>query len=222
MLFLFCSCFLIILVVSFFSSINRGGRRIHANLVYQEYIQDRMHVHMNATMWTTLSGFVQYLGRTGKAIIDQTEKGWFIQYVERDPTMIASKQMLERREAASFDAQQVQDRMIEQQIMVAQQFSSDQPHVCFPVAYLSVFFPFNSLSLLFPLPVSFFRSIQIFSVQSLHPKLLSHSSQPLLRLLQVQEQNRASPFCLWLRLMQSLLVLFLRSPSRPLALGVGW
>ncbi len=52
-----------------------GGKRVRANDVYQEYIKDKGHVHMNSTSWHTLTGFVQYLGRTGKCRIDQNEKG---------------------------------------------------------------------------------------------------------------------------------------------------
>lgn len=38
------------------------------------YIADKQHLHMNSTKWVTLTSFVQYLGRTGKCQIDQTEK----------------------------------------------------------------------------------------------------------------------------------------------------
>jgi len=41
----------------------KGGRRIKANEIYQEYIKDRNHFHMNATVWSTLSGFVAYIGK---------------------------------------------------------------------------------------------------------------------------------------------------------------
>ncbi|KRX58774.1 Actin-related protein 2 [Trichinella sp. T9] len=60
-----------------------GTKRVKANTVYQEYIKDRNHVHMNSTCWFTLTGFVNYLGRTGICKVDQTEKGWFIQYIDR-------------------------------------------------------------------------------------------------------------------------------------------
>jgi DNA/RNA-binding protein KIN17 len=60
-----------------------GTKRIAANKVYQDYIADRHHVHMNATRWVTLTGFVKWLGRTGKCVVDETEKGWFIQYIDR-------------------------------------------------------------------------------------------------------------------------------------------
>ncbi len=66
-----------------------GTKRVEANKVYQEYIADKEHVHMNATRWETLTGFIMYLGRTGKAKVDQTEKGWYITWIDRDPETIA-------------------------------------------------------------------------------------------------------------------------------------
>ena len=51
-----------------------GTRRVAANIVYNEYIADKGHLHMNSTMFETLTAFVKYLGRTGKCVIDETEK----------------------------------------------------------------------------------------------------------------------------------------------------
>ena len=42
-----------------------GTKRVNANLVYQEYIHDKDHVHMNSTQWETLTDFVKWLGREG-------------------------------------------------------------------------------------------------------------------------------------------------------------
>ncbi|GJD06475.1 DNA/RNA-binding protein KIN17 [Galdieria sulphuraria] len=55
-----------------------GTKRVHANVVYQEYIKDRDHVHMNSTRWSTLTGFVAYLGREGFCEVEETEQGLFI------------------------------------------------------------------------------------------------------------------------------------------------
>jgi len=35
------------------------GQKILANKVYQDYISDKMHTHMNATKWTTLTSFIE-------------------------------------------------------------------------------------------------------------------------------------------------------------------
>ena len=42
-----------------------GTKRIHSNVVYQDYIGDREHIHMNSTQWETLTDFVKWLGREG-------------------------------------------------------------------------------------------------------------------------------------------------------------
>ena len=41
------------------------SQRCNANQIYKEYISDKNHFHMNATIWETLTDFVMYLGRTG-------------------------------------------------------------------------------------------------------------------------------------------------------------
>jgi DNA/RNA-binding protein KIN17 len=55
---------------------------------------------MNATKWATLSDFVQYLGKTGQCVVDETERGWYISLVERDPTKLARQELLEHRAKA--------------------------------------------------------------------------------------------------------------------------
>ncbi|KAK2964158.1 putative DNA/RNA-binding protein KIN17 [Blattamonas nauphoetae] len=59
-----------------------GNSRVHFNVVYNELIKDRHHIHMNATVWTTLTGFILYCGKTGKLKVEQTEKGWFLTYIK--------------------------------------------------------------------------------------------------------------------------------------------
>lgn len=40
---------------------------------------------------------------TGHCKVDQTEKGWFIQYIDRDPRVIARQKELERQKAKEKD-----------------------------------------------------------------------------------------------------------------------
>ena len=42
-----------------------GTKRVNCNVVYQEYIAFREHVHMNSTQWETLTEFIKWLGREG-------------------------------------------------------------------------------------------------------------------------------------------------------------
>ncbi|MEW5296876.1 MAG: hypothetical protein WDW36_000123 [Sanguina aurantia] len=62
--------------------------RVSAKVVYNEYINDKNHIHMNATIWLTLSDFVKYLGKEGKCRVEDTPKGWFI-------TLVASEDAFE-------------------------------------------------------------------------------------------------------------------------------
>ena len=97
-----------------------GTKRVLANKVYQEYIQDKHHIHMNSTMWTSLTGFLMYLGREGKAVVDETERGWFVQFIDRDPKALARQQMRDQREQTDLDDQQRSDRLIRAQIEAAE------------------------------------------------------------------------------------------------------
>lgn len=40
--------------------------RVAAKNVYNEFIADKYHVHMNSTKWYTLTEFVKYLSKTGE------------------------------------------------------------------------------------------------------------------------------------------------------------
>lgn len=52
--------------------------------MYNEYIQDKQHIHMNSTKWLTLTEYVMYLGREGFCKVEDTPKGWFISVIHRD------------------------------------------------------------------------------------------------------------------------------------------
>ena len=54
-------------------------------VVYNEYIADRHHIHMNATNFLTLTDFVKHLGKEGLCRVDETPKGWFISLIMKDP-----------------------------------------------------------------------------------------------------------------------------------------
>ncbi|KAH9080311.1 domain of Kin17 curved DNA-binding protein-domain-containing protein [Lactarius deliciosus] len=79
-----------------------GTKRVKANNVYQEYIQDKQHLHMNATRWVTLTEFIKHLGRSGVAHVDETDKGWFIAWIDRSP------KALEKQEASLKKEQQIE------------------------------------------------------------------------------------------------------------------
>lgn len=60
-----------------------GTNMVAANTVYQEYIKDKDHLHMNATKWTTLSEFIKELGREGYCNVQDREDGWWLSFIDR-------------------------------------------------------------------------------------------------------------------------------------------
>ena len=75
---------------------------VNANNVYQEIIRDKAHVHMNATHWATLSDFVQYLGKMGKCKVEETERGFYVQY-RPVQTVQQQQEALRKQQQAAAD-----------------------------------------------------------------------------------------------------------------------
>ncbi|GBE62114.1 DNA RNA-binding protein, putative [Babesia ovata] len=88
--------------------------KILANSVYQEVISDKEHVHMNATVWVTLSEFVLYLGRSGKCKVEDTPRGWMIEYIDQD--QIRRDQDAEARRKREISLEQRHQKLIQKMI----------------------------------------------------------------------------------------------------------
>lgn len=93
-----------------------GKKRVHCNIVYQEYIAFKEHVHMNSTQWETLTDFVKWLGREGHCVVDETEKGWFVQYIDRDPETIRKMEQVKAKEKMELDDDERAAKFIQSQI----------------------------------------------------------------------------------------------------------
>ena len=89
--------------------------RVNANNVYQEVIQDKFHIHMNATIWASLTDFCKYLGKTGKCVVEETERGWYISYIERDISKLQREETQKKRQAAEQAAEIAAQHLLEQQ-----------------------------------------------------------------------------------------------------------
>ncbi|PRQ59152.1 putative DNA/RNA-binding protein Kin17 [Rosa chinensis] len=103
---------------SFLEHMKRSHRfsRIAATVVYNEYINDRHHVHMNSTEWATLTEFVKHLGRNGKCKVEETPKGWFITYIDRDSETLFKEREKMKRVKADLAEEEKQEREIKKQI----------------------------------------------------------------------------------------------------------
>mmetsp|Transcript_633 Transcript_633/g.2118 ORF Transcript_633/g.2118 Transcript_633/m.2118 type:complete len:394 (+) Transcript_633:129-1310(+) len=95
-----------------------GTKLVKANTVYQEYIKDRHHVHMNSTKWTTLSEFARWLGREGLCHVEEKEDGFYLSYVDREAAERRKK--AEQMEQDLIREAEREDRRIERQIKKAQ------------------------------------------------------------------------------------------------------
>jgi len=95
---------------------SHGTKRVFANMVYQNYIKEKDHIHMNATRWETLSGFVQYLGKSGQCIVDRQEKGWYITWIDRDPETIARQEALAKKDKVAKDDEERLAQFISKQV----------------------------------------------------------------------------------------------------------
>ncbi|KAI9290613.1 hypothetical protein K502DRAFT_298181 [Neoconidiobolus thromboides FSU 785] len=95
---------------------SHGTKRVHANKVYQELIADRNHLHMNATKWGTLTEFVTYLGREGHCHVEDTEKGWFITWIDNSPEALARKAAILKKERSEMSFEERQRKLLKEQI----------------------------------------------------------------------------------------------------------
>ena len=90
--------------------------RVRANTVYNEYIQDKHHIHMNATRWVTLSGFIMTLGQAGTVKVDEDDKGLWITWIDNRPETLKKQAALQKRERATMDGEERERAMLEEQI----------------------------------------------------------------------------------------------------------
>ncbi|KAJ7696670.1 domain of Kin17 curved DNA-binding protein-domain-containing protein [Mycena rosella] len=110
-----------------------GTKRVRANQVYQEYISDKSHLHMNSTRWVTLTEFVKHLGRAGIARVDETEKGWFLAWIDSSPKALAKAEASLKKDRATTSDEQRERLLIAEQIERAAAESSAGPSTTPPV-----------------------------------------------------------------------------------------
>ena len=93
-----------------------GTKRVKANKVYQQVIADKNHVHMNSTRWHTLTGFVQWLGKSGICVVDLIEDEWWITYIDRDPETLERQRKADKKKKMDKDDEERLLEFIDQQI----------------------------------------------------------------------------------------------------------
>ena len=79
---------------------------------------------MNSTCWVTLTSYVKHLGRTGKCVIDETEKGWYVTWVVKDQDTLDRENALAKKNKLNMDYEERQKEYIEAQIEKAKRESN--------------------------------------------------------------------------------------------------
>lgn len=90
-------------------------KRILANTIFQEYIKERDHIHMNGTRWTTLTEFAQWLGENGLVKVDDSERGVMVTYIDKDPETLRRQELEARKEQQRKEAAEKNQKEIERQ-----------------------------------------------------------------------------------------------------------
>ncbi|KAJ2157608.1 hypothetical protein GGF46_004378 [Coemansia sp. RSA 552] len=104
-----------------------GTKRVLANQVYQEIVADRQHLHMNATRWDTLADFVKHLGRAGKCKVQDSERGWMVEWIDVSPAALARKAAILKKERQDMDDEQREQKLLREQIARAKGMEQQQP-----------------------------------------------------------------------------------------------
>ncbi|CDR37253.1 CYFA0S01e08944g1_1 [Cyberlindnera fabianii] len=103
-----------------------GEKNINANRFYNQLIQQKDHVHLNATKWSSLSQFIKHLAQQGiiKAHVtdegDDSMNGVDIAYINNSGDEVMRKVMLKKKEQLEKSDEQLSQKLLEHQIRKGQ------------------------------------------------------------------------------------------------------
>lgn len=90
-------------------------KRILANTVFQEYIKERDHIHLNGTRWTSLTEFAYWLAENNIVKVEESERGVLITYVDNDPETLRRQELDAKRSQKAKEAAEREQKEIERQ-----------------------------------------------------------------------------------------------------------
>lgn len=102
--------------------INHGTKKINANKFYQEYIlNDKNHVHMNSTRWSSLTSFIKHLGTSGDVRVEQggneeDELNFDIRLIDKSSESQLKLQLASKREKGLKTDDDIAMKLINEQI----------------------------------------------------------------------------------------------------------
>lgn len=114
--------------------LSHGEKWIEANRFYNEFIQDKDHIHMNSTCFKSLNKFIKYLSKNGKIKVrlDEEENDIFdtdgnmdrdidmgqlqISYIDRSKENVLRQQRINEIENNTKDEQEIKNMLLKRQI----------------------------------------------------------------------------------------------------------
>ncbi|KAJ8613093.1 hypothetical protein MRB53_037145 [Persea americana] len=93
-----------------------GTKSVHVNHFYQEYISDKLHTHLNATRFKSLTEFAKHLGREGICRVEETDKGLHIAWIDNSPEALRRQDAIRKRERMDKGDEEREQRLIEEQV----------------------------------------------------------------------------------------------------------
>ncbi|KAL1867131.1 hypothetical protein Daus18300_006530 [Diaporthe australafricana] len=94
---------------------SHGTKAVLINHFYQEYIANKLHTHMNATKWPSLTEYAKHLGREGICRVEETDKGVQIAWVDSSPEALKRAEAIRRKEMQDKGDEERELRMIREQ-----------------------------------------------------------------------------------------------------------
>lgn len=110
--------------------LTHGEKQIGVNKFYNEFIQDKHHIHMNATRYTSLTKFIQHLSKEGKVKVsgldsfmdDEVDPSQLlISYIDRSQQNVLMKAKLKELDENQESEQQMRSKLLQRQIELGKQ-----------------------------------------------------------------------------------------------------
>lgn len=125
--------------------LSHGEKWIEANRFYNEFIQDKDHIHMNSTCFKSLSKFIKYLSKNGKIRVRLDEEGndsfeennnngdidmgqLQISYIDRSKENILRQERINEIENNTKDEQEVRNTLLKRQIEKVRRKEKKEEH----------------------------------------------------------------------------------------------
>ncbi|EDO16422.1 hypothetical protein Kpol_1030p32 [Vanderwaltozyma polyspora DSM 70294] len=104
--------------------LSHGEKKIGANKFYNEFIQDKEHIHMNATRFTSLTKFIQYLSKSGKIKVhgledvsdDVDTAQLLISYIDNSHETMLRNERIKQLQQTKLSDQSIRQQLLQEQI----------------------------------------------------------------------------------------------------------